>query len=162
MSVGARLRATGSNGIDAAKSVGKRAIGNAGRATLWAALTELPVSAAEGAIRVAKGKKSREEATKDTAVNTAKAGLAGGVAALGFTVVAAFGAGPALGAASPVLVPLGVAVYGLSAYRRIGAALKEDEPLERMPLYFHANCGECGDDLSCFESFAAEVREHVQ
>ena len=157
MGFGDRLRAAGTNGIDAAKSVGKRAIGDASKATLWAALTELPVSAAEGFIRVAKGKKSKEEAAKDAASNTVRAGVAGGVVAAGFIVIAAFGAGKALVAASPILVPLGVAVYGTSVYRRMGEALKDDEPLQRIPLYFHASCAECGDDLSCFESFAAEV-----
>ena len=81
MGFGDRLRAAGTNGIDAAKSVGKRAIGDASKATLWAALTELPVSAAEGFIRVAKGKKSKEEAAKDAASNTVRAGVAGGVVA---------------------------------------------------------------------------------
>ena len=157
-----RMLARGLNRMNAVKGVGKASLGNAGRASMMAALVEIPVSAAEGAIRVVKGKKSREEATKDAVMNTARAGLAGGVAAAGFTVVVAFGAGPALSAASPILVPLGVAIYGVSTYRRIGDAFKNDEPLRRIPLYFHADCGECGDGASCFESFAEKVSENSQ
>ena len=150
------------NGMNAIKGVGKTALGNAGRASMMAALVEIPVSAAEGAIRVMKGKKSREEASKDAALNTAKAGVAAGVTAAGFTVIAAFGASSAIGVLTPMLVPLGIGMYGIDAYRRIREAAKDDEPLQRMALYFHASCPECGDGASCFESFAAEVSEYGQ
>ena len=148
------------NRMNAIKGVGKTALGNAGRASMIGALLELPVSAAEGAIRVVKGKTSREEAAKDAAANTAKAGLTAGVVVAGFTVVTAFGAVPGIGAATPILVPLGIGMYGLSAYHRIRDAAKDDEPLERMALYFHASCGQSGDDFSCFEAFAAKVGEY--
>ena len=157
-----KMFARGLNRMNAIKGVGKTALGNAGRASMMAALVEIPVSAAEGAIRVVKGKKSREEASKDAALNTAKAGVAAGVTAAGFTVIAAFGASSAIGVVTPILVPLGIGMYGIDAYRRIREAAKDDEPLQRMALYFHASCPECGDGASCFESFATEVSEYSQ
>ncbi len=159
MSVLDKSRAGVSNGLDAAMSVGKGAAKSSGKGAAYAAILELPLSVVVGAIRVSKGKQSKEQATKDTVKNTAKAGIVGGVAAAGLTVIAVSAAGPALSAATPVLVPLGVGMYGVSAYRRIKDAAKDNEPLERNVLYFHASRGEREHDLSCFEAFAAEVSE---
>ena len=157
MNFGDKLRAKAGNSADAAKIVGKNALGNAGRASLFGMLAEFPLSLAEGAIRVAKGKRSKEEAAKETAVNTAKAGAVAGVMAVAITGVAAFGAAPALGALSPVVVPLGVAMYGWSAFRRIKGALEDPDPLARKALYFHADCEECGGNHNCYEAFAEEM-----
>ena len=90
------------------------------------------MSLAEGAIRVAKGKRSKEEAARETAVNTAKAGAVAGVMAVALTGVVALGAGPALSAFSRVVVPLGVAMYGWSAFRRIKGALEDPAPPGRV------------------------------
>lgn len=159
MSFKDRVVIRSSNKMSELKGVGKTALSNARRASIGATVAELAVSAAEGAVSVAKGKKTRERAAKDAAVNSVKAGLVGGGVAVGLTLVASTAAGPALAAATPVLVPLGVGMYGVSAYRRIKDAAMDNEPLQRMALYFHASCGEREDDVSCFEAFAAEVSE---
>ena len=154
-----RVRISATNGVRRCGIAGKVTARAAGKAAALSALAELLVSGAEGTVRVAKGKRSRGEAAKDAAVNSIKAGLVGGGVTAGVVVIAAFGAGPALSAVTPVLVPLGIGVYGVSAYRRIKDAAKDDEPLERMALYFHANCAKREDYVSCFEVFAAEVSE---
>lgn len=71
------------------------------------------------------------------------------------TAMVAFAAGLALGAGTPLLLPLGIGIYGVYTYRRT----KNDDLLERNVLYFHASCGEREDNVSCFEAFAAEVSE---
>ena len=162
MNSGDKLRVHASNGADTARILGKNALGAAGKASLFAVAAELPLSLAECAIRVAKGKSSKEEAAQRTAVNTAKAGAVAGVMAVAITGVAAFGAAPALGAISPVVVPLGVAMYGWSAFRRIKGALEDPDPLARKALYFHADCEECGGNHNCYDAFAEEMSAYSE
>ena len=152
-----KVRTHTMNRANAARIVGKNALVNARRATILAALMEAPVSAAEGAIRVAKGKMSKKVAAKKAAINTTKSGVVGFAMAGGFTFVAALGAGPVLSAASPVLISMGVTIYGVSSVKRIKAAMHDPNPLPRVPFYFHASCSDCGTGLSCFEEFAAEI-----
>lgn len=152
-----KMRVNASNGAHAARMVGKNALVNARRGTFLSALLEAPVSAAEGAICVAKGKMSKKDATKRAAMNTAKSGAIGGATAAGLYVAAVLGAGPVLFAASPVLIPAGMAIYGVSTVQRIRAAMHDPNPLQRVPLYFHASCSDCGTGQSCFEEFAAEI-----
>ena len=162
MNFGDKLRAKAGNSADAAKSVGKNALRNARSATVSAAAMELPVSAIENFIHFKKGRKSQKEAAQRTAVNTAKAGAVAGVMAVAITGVAAFGAAPALGAISPVVVPLGVAMYGWSAFRRIKGALEAPDPLARKALYFHADCEECGGNHNCYDAFAEEMSAYSE
>ena len=162
MNSGDKLRVHASNGADTARILGKNALGTAGRASLFGMLAELPLSLAEGAIRVAKGKRSKEEAARETAVNTAKAGAVAGVMAVALTGVVALGAGPALSAFSRVVVPLGVAMYGWSAFRRIKGVLEDPDPLARKALYFHADCEECGGNHNCYEAFAEEMSAYSE
>ena len=159
MKVGDKLHAHASNGADNARILGRHALGNAGKATLFAVLTELPVSAIEGAIHVAKGKRSRGEAAKETASNTARAGIAGGVTAAGVTMVTAFGAGPALAAIYPVVVPVSAALLGYRAYRRIRGAAQDSPHLKPVPLYFHASCPECTGNQTCAEMFTTKMNQ---
>ena len=152
-----RMRAHTMNRADAARIVGKNALVNARRGTMWGALLEAPVSAVEGAICVAKGKMSKKDAAKKAAMNTAKSSAVAGAIAGGVTVVAALGAGPILAAASPVLIPVGVLAYSVSSVQRIKAAMHDPNPLQRVPFYFHTGCSDCGTGLNCFEEFAAEI-----
>ena len=151
-----QLRARASNGIDAAKVVAKRSAGAVGKAASLAAAMELPVSAAEGIIRVKKGKASKKDAVKEAGVNVAKAGIAGGAVAVGLTGAAVLGAAPVLAAVSPVVIPAGLAMYGVSSVRRIREAARDPQSLASVALYFHAGCVECEGDM-CYESFAAEI-----
>ena len=152
-----KMRAHAMNGADATRIVGKNALGNARTGAMWGALLEAPVSAVEGAICVAKGKMSKEDAAKKAAMNTAKSSAVAGTTAVGFTVADSLGAAPVLAATSSVVVSLGMAIYGVSTIQRIQAAIHDPNPLPSVPFYFHTGCSDCGTGLSCFEEFAAEV-----
>ncbi len=150
-------RAHTMNRMDAAKGVAKRSGGAVGKAAVLAAAMELPVSATVGAIRVAKGKISKKDAAKEACANTVKAGVVGGAFAVGLTGAAALGAAPVLAAVSPVMIPVGLAMYGVSSAQRIRDAVRDLQPLESVARYFHAGCVECGAARTCYELFAAEV-----
>ena len=156
-----RMEAAGAravNAADAVKITGKAVGKNAGKGAAFAALVELPVSLAENGISVFRGKKSRREAAKDTGKDVAAAGAAGGVMAAGTTAAVALGAGPALAAASPVLVPVGVSIFALSAGSRLWRAWKDG--LKRLELDFHADCPECEPNCNCYENFAGWVSSY--
>ena len=153
MRFGERLHAHAINGTHNLRIVGQYALRNAGKAGVFAALTELPVSAIEGTIHVAKGKRSKKSAVREAAINTAKAGITGGVVAGALTVGTALFAVPAVAAAYPVLVPVGVALYGNQVYRRISRAAQDPPIPQPIPLYFHASCTECGEESDCQKAF---------
>ena len=92
--VGART----ANAAHAAGIVGAAAAKRAGRGALWTAVLELPVSLVENGINVSRGKKTREEALKDTGKDVTTAGVAGGAVAAGTT-------GTSTGPAPPCLRP---------------------------------------------------------
>ena len=156
-----RLRAHASNRADVVKGVGKQGLKAGGKAAVLAAAMELPVSAIEGVIRVKKGKASKEDAAKGTCMNVAKAGVVGGTFGLGLAGAIALGAGPVLAAVSPVMIPVGLAMYGVSSVHRIREAARNPQPLEPVALYFHAGCVECGAARTCYESFAASVGQQA-
>ena len=149
------LGAKAVNATDTAKILGQATARNAGKGAAWTALFELPVSLAENGINVYRGKKTREEAVKDTGRDVALAGAAGGALGAGTTAAIALGAGPAIAAAGPVLVPVGVAIFALSTGYRLRKAWKDD--LTMIELHFHANCSECDSDASCYQDFAEWV-----
>ena len=146
--VGARA----TNAADAARIVGKAAARNSGKAAAWTALFEFPVSLFENGICFYRDKKSGRKAAKDVGKDVAAAGAVGGVAAVGTTVAIALGAGPALAAAGPVLVPIGVGIFAFSSGSRILRAWKDG--LSMVELNFHAACPDCESDSGCFDSFA--------
>ena len=146
------------NAADAVKITGRTAGKNAGRGAAFAVLFELPVTLAENGISVYRGKKSRQEAAKDTGKDVAAAGVAGGAMAAGTTVAVALGAGPALAAAAPVLVPVGIGIFALSASTRIWRAWKDG--LKRLELNFHADCPACEPNCNCYEDFADWVSSY--
>ena len=149
--VGART----ANAAHAAGIVGAEAAKRAGRGALWTAVLELPVSLVENGINVSRGKKTREEALKDTGKDVATAGVAGGVAVAGTTVAISLGAGPALLAAGPVLVPVGVSLFAISTGNRMWRAWQDN--LERVELGFHSTCPDCEPSENCYAAFAEWV-----
>ena len=114
------------NGAHAAGLVAKSAAVNAARGVALAAVLEAPVSVAENAIHVMKGKKAKEDAAKDVAKDVGKAGVAGGVVAGGITVVAAMGAGPMMTVAAPIVGTVGLGVFAFSSAWRIRRAIVGD------------------------------------
>ena len=146
------------NAADAAKITGKAVGKSAGKGAVFAALFELPVSLAENGISVYRGKKSRQEAAKDTGKDVATAGAAGGVMAAGTTAAVALGAGSALAATAPLLVPVGVGIFALSASTRIWRAWKDG--LKRLDLNFHADCPACEPNCNCYKDFADWVSSY--
>ena len=153
-----RIGARSVNAADTIGIIGKAATRNAGRGAAWAVVFELPVSVAENGISYFKGKKTRQEAAKDTGKNMAAAGATGGVIAAGTTVAVALGAGSALTAATPILVPVGVGMFALSAGSRIWRAWKDN--LARVEFNFHADCPDCETDSDCYTSFADWVSSY--
>ena len=152
--VGART----ANAAHAAGIVGAEAAKRAGRGALWTAVLELPVSLVENGINVSRGKKTREEAIKDTGKDVATAGVAGGAVAAGTTVAISLGAGPALLAAGPVLVPVGVGLFAISTGNRIWRAWQDN--LERVELSFHSTCPDCEPEEDCYAAFAEWVSSY--
>ena len=149
--VGART----TNAAHTAGIVGAAAAKRAGRGALWTAVLELPVSLVENGINVSRGKKTREEAVKDTGKDVATAGVAGGAVAAGTMVAISLGAGPALLAAGPVLVPVGVGLFAISAGNRIWRAWQDN--LARVELNFHSTCPDCTPGENCYAAFTEWV-----
>ena len=147
--------ARATNTVDSVKIVGTAAARNAAKGAGWAALIELPVSVVENGICVYRGKKEKQDALKDTSKDVAIAGAAGGVVTFGIT---AMGLGPAIVAAGPVLIPVGVGLFALSTGSRIVRAWKDG--LAQVELNFHANRLECEDGLGCYASFAHWVSNY--
>ncbi len=144
--------AKAANVADTTKIVGAAAARNAGKGAVWTVLFEFPVSLAENGICVFRGKKTGQEAAKDTGKDLAAAGAAGGVMAAGATVAVAMGAGAAMAAAAPVLAPIGVGIFAVSAGSRIWRAWKDD--LALVELNFHKNCPDGENEASCYASYA--------
>ena len=148
------------NGTHAAGLVAKSAAVNAARGGALAAVLEAPVSVAENAIHVMKGKKAKEDAAKDVAKDVGKAGVAGGVVAGGITVVAAMGAGPMMTVAAPIVGTVGLGVFAFSSAWRIRRAIGGDPDglsSSWVHLRFHAEHRDSEDGISCYDAFAAAV-----
>ena len=148
-------RANGMNAAHTAKIVGAAAAARAAKGAVWAALIELPVSLLENGIYVYRGEKTKQRALKDTGTDVAKAGIAGGIFAGGITIAVALGAGSALAAAGPVLIPVGVGLFALSSGSRIRRAWKDG--LTRVDLNFHATRTNGDSEINCYQAFAEWV-----
>ena len=119
-------------------------------AALYAVLLEAPVATIENYIHYQKGHKTGEQAIIDAAKSIAV--RAGTAAVVGFAVtgaVALLGAGPLLVTIAPILIPVGLALYGLNALKRIMNALADGLPLHQVGTYF------CS--LRCHTKFAYET-----
>ena len=147
-----RVRAGVGNSFDATSIVLRECLETAGITALYAGLLEAPVAAIENYLHHSRGRKTGEEAIKDAA--RAIAARAGTGAAVGFTVtfaVAAVGAGPLLITIAPYMMPVGMALYGYNALKRIQRASAQDLPqgLVVVGTYF------CGP--RCHTKFAYET-----
>ena len=132
-----QLRAGATNAFDAMQVVLRDCIESAAMAGLFAGLLEAPVAAIENYIHYQKGRKIGEQAVIDAAKSIAV--RAGTAAVVGFAVTAAvalLGAGPLLVTIAPILIPVGLALYGLNALKRIMNPLADGLPLHRVGTYF--------------------------
>ena len=117
---------------------------------LLSGLLEAPISIAENAIHYRKGRKTGEEAIKEAATAIRDRAAAGAI--IGFAVraaVALTGAGPLVVTISPVLLTVGMTLYGHTALKRILSAMEDGLPLSRAGTYF------CS--LRCHTTFAYET-----
>ena len=151
------------NAVDASRIVGRAVAGGAARGAAWAALFEAPISAAVNGIHYGKGRKSREEAVKSVAADTAKAGITGAAVGGGMVIVVAAGGGAIL---APIALPLAIvggSIFAVSSAFRIGRALsdepKDDGGLEAAwaALAFHVECVECDTGELCHDAFLRDV-----
>ncbi len=131
------LGARSTNAFDASAVVFRECLETAAMTALYGALLEAPVAALENIIHHRKGRKSGEEAIRDAATAIAK--RAAQSAAVGFSITAAValtGAGAILVTIAPILMPVGFALYGYAAVKRVLNALRDGLPLNRMGIYF--------------------------
>ena len=134
-----QIRAGVGNAFDATSVVLRECLETAGMTALYAGLMEAPVATIENYLHYSRGRKTGEEAIKDAARAIAvRAGVGAGV---GFTVtfaVAAVGAGPLLITIAPYMMPVGTALYGYNALKRIQRASAQDLPrgLAMVGTYF--------------------------
>ena len=124
-----QLRVGAGNAFDATGIVLRECLETAAITGFYAGLLEAPVTAIENYLHYARGRKTGEGAIKDAA--TAIAVRAGAGAAVGFTAtiaVAAVGAGPLLMTIAPAMLPVGMALYGYNALKRIQGASAHELP----------------------------------
>ena len=121
------FRASAGNAFDATGIVLRECLETAGMTALYAGLMEAPVAAIENYLHYSRGRKTGEEAIKDAV--RAVAVRSGTGAGVGFTVTLAVaaGAGPLLTVA-PYVMPVGLALYGYNALKRIQRASAHDLP----------------------------------
>ena len=131
-----RFAARGSNAFDTAGIVMRECATAAATSALYAGLLETPVAAIENYIRYQKGVVSGEQAVKDAAKSIAQAAGAGAIAGVAVTIAIGLGAGPIIATVAPILMPIGLALYGISALKRILNALDNGLPLHRVGTYF--------------------------
>ena len=131
------LQAT--NGYHANGIVFRECLTGAATTALWAALLETPVTVIENYFHYQRGRKTGDEAIKDVAVairNRAVIGFGVGFAVTG--AVSLLGAGPLLVTVAPILMPVGLVLYGCTSLKRIMNARSYDLPpqLEQVGTYF--------------------------
>ena len=125
-----------SNAFDAAGIVMRECADAALTSGLVAALLESPVAGVENYIHYKKGRQTGEEAIKNAAKSIAIHAATGAVIGVGVTIAIGLGAGPIIATVAPVLIPVGLALYGLSALKRILNALADGLPLHQVGTYF--------------------------
>ena len=144
-----RFTAQGNNAVQTAGIVMRECATAAATSALYAGLLETPVAAIENYIRYQKGVVSGEQAVKDAAKSIAQAAGTGAIAGVAITIAIGLGAGPIIATVAPILMPIGLALYGISALKRILNALDNGLPLHQVGTYF------CS--LRCHTRFAYET-----
>ena len=131
-----KFSAQGSNAFDTAGIVMRECATAAATSALYAGLLETPVAAIENYIHYQKGVVSGEQAVKDAAKSIAQAAGTGAIAGVAITIAIGLG-GPIIATVAPILMPIGLALYGISgALKRILNALDNGLPLHRVGTYF--------------------------
>ena len=134
----------------------KSAFKSGAKAGAVASAIEATVSVPENILHWKRGRKSGEQAAKDTVKSTATAAGVG-VATVGVAKgVAMAGVGLSLGPlGTPLIVASGVLLVGTSAHRLIKAA-KHDLPLDEHVLFF------CKNKRRCKTRFASDITNAVR
>lgn len=146
----AQFQASVTNAFDASTIIFRQCLTGAAATALYAALLEAPVAAIENYIQYQKGRKTGEQAFIDAAKAITTRAATGAV--VGFAVtgaVALLGAAQLMMTIAPILMPIGFALYGISALKRIMNALADGLPLHQVGTYF------CS--LRCHTKFAYET-----
>lgn len=142
--------AVGANAFDASAIVFRECLEAEAMTALYAGLLEASVSIPENIVHCRKGRKTGEDAIKDAAVAIAKRAAVGATVSFAITgAISLTAAGPFLVTIAPVLLPIGMALYGYAALKRILSALDDDLPLNHVNMYF------CS--LHCHTIFAYET-----
>ena len=132
-----QFQAHATNAFDASAIIFRDCLQSAATTALYAGLLEAPVAAVENYIHYQKGRKTGEQAIIDAAKSIGSRATTGAV--VGFAVtgaVALIGAGPLLVTIAPILIPVGMALYGYTALKRILNALAYGLPLHQVGTYF--------------------------
>lgn len=131
-----QFTAQASNTFDAATIAMRECASAAGTSALLAGLLEAPVAAIENGIHYYKGRKTEEVAIRDAAKSIAIHVGAGAIVGIAVTIAIGLGAGPIVATLAPVLMPVGIALYGYSVLKRILNALDDGLPLNQVGTYF--------------------------
>ena len=157
------LKINAKNSVDASRIVGKRMAGGAARGGALAALMEAPISATENFIHFRRGRKSREDAAKAVAKDTAKAGATGVAVGSGMVFVVAVGGGAILAPIAMPMAVVGAGVYAVSSTLRIRRAMSDEHEdvaetdAAWVDLAFHVECPECDSGELCHDAFLNSV-----
>ena len=141
--------AQANNAFDTATVVMRECATSAVTSGFIAGLMEAPVAAIENYIHYQKGRKTGEDAIKDAAKSIAVHAGIGAITGVAVTIAIGLGAAPIIATIAPILMPVGIALYGISALKRIMNALADGLPLNQVGTYF------CS--LRCHTQFAYET-----
>ena len=131
-----QFTAQASNTFDAATIAMRECATAAGTSALLAGLLEAPVAVIENSIHYHKGRKTGEAAIKDAAKSIVIHAGAGAIVGIAVTIAIGLGAGPIVATLAPVLMPVGIVLYGYSVLKRILNALADGLPLNQVGTYF--------------------------
>ena len=106
------------------------------RSGLYAALLEAPVTAIKNYILVKKGHKTEDQALKDAAQDIKARAIQGAIAGCGIKLFVMTGGGSLLAPLSPILIPVGLALYGHHALKRIMRVNAAGAPLYLTSTWF--------------------------
>ena len=131
-----QFTAQASNTFDATTIAMRECATAAGTSALLAGLLEAPVAFIENRIHYHKGRKTKEAAIRDAANSIAIHVGTGVIVGIAVTIAIGLDAGPIIATFAPVLMPVGIALYGYSVLKRILNALADDLPLNQVGTYF--------------------------
>ena len=136
-----QFTAQATNAFDASTIVMRECATAAATSGLLAGLLEAPVASIENYIHYQKGHKTGEQAVKDAAKSIAIHAGSAAIVGVGVTIAIGLGAGPIIATLAPILMPVGIALYGFNALKRILEASEAStydlpHPLNLVGTYF--------------------------